>query len=144
MRSSPSLFDPRARPSFVRRVLAWLAIVASPLSGCADVDALDTCFDLADGVCARLDDCRGADDGAACTRALSDHCTDVDAAPLDRASACADDLAESCGPGLPTSCPGVGDALGCGHCGATVPDDHVRAACCELDRFSAVCGGCHE
>lgn len=113
------------------------------LTSCsATIEELDSCGDLAHAVCERMSRCDDEARGFRCERLLGEHCVKADKLELDDADQCAAELEDSCGPALPASCGELGMNLGCYACTTSSPSADLVQACCSVDPFSAVCGGC--
>jgi hypothetical protein len=113
--------------------------------GCsADIAELDGCVDVAKAYCHHLKKCGLASDEDRCSKDLAKQCTRVDQFGFSASDGndCARDLenADFCDT-VPTTCPDLGSRLGCNSC-ATVGDGALQQACCSIDPFSPVCGGC--
>jgi hypothetical protein len=110
----------------------------------ADLDELDSCYDVASSYCGHLSGCSLITNEADCRSDVGRHCAAANTFELDASASadCASDLEAmaSCDD-LPKSCEGLAEHLGCNSCGSA-PTAGLRKACCNADRFSPVCGGC--
>lgn len=107
-----------------------------------NIEELDACHDVADALCARAEQCGGEADMSGCRAALATRCESMDALALEDPDGCAADLDASCGETLPKRCEGLTESMGCDLCGSETPPPGMVRACCEVDPWSPVCGGC--